>query len=504
MNDDNFFDALPTDMDITQSDVQQSAPIVRTGAQNQQNAEHANLMSGAAITENTMAANAMDATLNAPLGAPTSNQVGAIDPTRHQAVEQGHTAHASVTDNLTHDKVLQIPQISIQAFYETTATAQLMQLSATDRRMSRTHITMQAGGIVAAREFYQNIPTPNLILIESRLAQTELLAALDDLASVCDSGTKVCIMGHENDIMLYRSLVAKGVSDYLVLPTSPLRLIESIFNIYHDPSSEPLGKRYAFFGAKGGVGSSTLAHNIAYSIGYNIQDSVTVVDMDFAFGTLGLNFNQDPTQDLAELLKTPDRIDEATIDKMMLKHGGHLNLLPNITSIEKAADISVGAVGNLLQCLSQSVANSIIDLPHVWNDWVKATLVQADQIVITATPDLASLRNTKNIIDFLKVSRVQDKDPIVIMNQVGMIKKPEIKTKDFSDTIGVPIVVEIAYDPRLFGTAANNGQMIQEFTKNDKVLTQINDLAQTLLSKKTPAMNQKKGLLDMLLKKKSA
>lgn len=488
MSDDNFFDALPTDMDISQSDVLQSEPIVQPGQAEVQQS----------VTDNP------GVTAGAEPALVAQNSIMAADPTRQQAVDDGHAAHAAVSDNMAHEKVLHIPQISIQAFYETTATAQLMQLSATDRRMSRTHITMQAGGIIAAKAFYQNIPTPNLIIIESRLPQAELLAALDDLASVCDAGTKVCILGHENDIVLYRGLVEKGVSDYIVLPTSPLKLIESIFNIYHDPSSEPLGKRYAFFGAKGGVGSSTLAHNLAYAIGYNIQDSVTVVDMDFAFGTLGLNFNQDPSQDLADLLKTPDRIDEATIDKMMLKHGGHLNLLPNITSVEKSTEISVAAVSNLLQCLSQSVANSIIDLPHAWNDWVKATLVQSDQIVITATPDLASLRNTKNIIDFLKVSRVQDKDPLIIMNQVGMLKKPEIKTKDFADTIGVPIDVEIAYDPRLFGTAANNGQMIQEFTKSDKILTQINDLAQVLLSKKTLQADNKKGLLSMFLKKKSA
>ncbi|MBL1241542.1 MAG: AAA family ATPase [OCS116 cluster bacterium] len=489
MSDDNFFDDLPTDMDISQSDVTQSAPIIRP---EQTNAQQAPIESDLS---------------QAPLQAPVplaSAAPMAADPTRAQAMDQNQMAHAVVGDDDTNQKVLHIPQISIQAFYETTTTAQLLQMSAGDRRMSRTHITMQAGGIVAAKAFYQNIPTPNLIIIESRLAHSELLVALDDLASVCDAGTKVCIMGHENDIMLYRGLVAKGVSDYLVLPTSPLKLIESIYNIYHDPQSEPLGKKFAFFGAKGGVGSSTLAHNIAYSIAYNIQDSVTVVDMDFAFGTLGLNFNQDPSQDIAELLKTPDRIDEATIDKMLLRHGGYLNLLPNITSIEKSSDISVAAVSNMLRCMSQSVTNSIIDLPHIWNDWVKSTLQQADQIIITATPDLASLRNTKNIIDFLKTSRKQDRDPLIVMNQMGMVKKPEIKTKDFSDTIGVPIVAEIAYDPRLFGTAANNGQMLQEFAKNEKILGQLDDLAQLMLRKKTQQVSAKKNLLDMFMKKKSA
>ncbi|MBL1419234.1 MAG: AAA family ATPase [Alphaproteobacteria bacterium] len=495
MSDDDFFDDLPTDMDIAQSDVEQSAPIVRVDQPvPMQTSGEDNLTS------------ALLPVVSDPKQVPSHLSA---DVTHGHAMDQNHLSPAVVSGNVVSgndasQKILQIPQISIQAFYETTPTAQLLQMSAGDRRMSRTHITMQAGGIVAAKAFYQNIPTPNLIIIESRLAHNELLLALDDLASVCDAGTKVCIMGHENDIMLYRDLVSKGVSDYLVLPTSPLNLIECIYNIYHDPQSKPLGKKFAFFGAKGGVGSSTLAHNIAYSIAYNIQDSVTVVDMDFAFGTLGLNFNQDPSQNIAELLKTPDRIDEATIDKMLLRHGGYLNLLPNMTSIEKSTEISVAAVGNMLQCMSQSVANSIIDLPHVWNDWVKSTLVQADQIIITATPDLASLRNTKNIIDFLKTSRVQDSDPLIVMNQMGMLRKPEIKTKDFADTVGASVVTEIAYDPKLFGTAANNGQMLQEFSRNEKILGQLDDLAQLMLHKKTQQVSAKKNLFDMFMKKKSA
>ena len=352
--------------------------------------------------------------------------------------------------------------------------------------------------------FYQNIPTPNLVVIESRLGQQELLNALDELAEVCDAGTKVLVIGHQNDIRLYRELVSKGISDYLVLPTEPLNFIESIFDIYNDPATEPLGKKYAFYGAKGGVGSSTLAHNLAYTIASEIKDSVTAIDMDFSFGTLGLNFNQDPMQDITDLLKTPDRIDDATIDKMVIKYSGHLNLLPNISSIEKTETIGVEAVQTLLDCVSKNVANSVIDLPHIWNEWTKACLIGADQIIITAMPDLASLRNTKNIVDYLKSNRSQDIDPIIIMNQVGMVKKPEIKTRDFADTIGIPILTEIAYDPRLFGTAANNGQMLHEFTKTDSVLAQLSELAEQIVGKKTQQISGKKSLLDMFKLKRSA
>lgn len=471
MSDNDFFDNLPKDMDISNSDVEQSTPIIRSEG-------------------NTSAQAIASMAGSTPLADPT--------------IIAQQTSHILTSDNESIQKVLPVPQISIQAFFETPATSQLLQLASADRRMSRAHITLQPGGIVTATEFYQTAPTPNLIIIESRLKQKDLLDALDGLAAVCDAGTKVFIMGHENDIRLYRGLVSKGISDYLVLPTSPINLIETIYNIYHDPESEPLGKKYAFFGANGGVGSSCIAHNLAYSIATNINDSVTIVDLDFAFGTLGLNFNQEPVQDIADLIKTPDRIDEATINKMVIQLNEQLNILTGAISIEKDHNISVLGVNKLLETLSKGVANTIIDLPHVWNDWSKSCLLQSDQIVITATPDLASLRNTKNIIDYLKSNRHHDHDPLVILNQIGMIKKPEIQRKDFEDTIGVPIIAEIAYDPQLFGTAANNGQMIQEFAKTNKTISQFDNIAQMLVGKKIQQISEKKSLLDIFKKKKSA
>lgn len=515
MSEKDFFDALPNDMDITQTDVQQSAPIIRPNVDLMATDVHTAPPSPSQMApQPSIEAQLAQAAPHIPVGQnPLDVQQDILNQGEMPAQEAfqlaqdvmqpAQSAMQPMESEASH-KVMQIPQISIQAFYETDVAAQLLQSSSTDRRMSRTHITMQAGGIVAAANFYQNVPTPNLIVIESQLEQQELLSALDQLADVCDAGTKVLIIGHQNDIRLYRELVAKGISDYLVFPTQPLDFIETIFNIYNDPTSEPLGKKYAFFGSKGGVGSSTLAHNLAYTIATEIKDSVTAIDMDFSFGTLGLNFNQDPMQDITELLKTPDRIDDATIEKMVIKYGSYLNLLPNISSIEKTESIGADAVQILLDCVSKNVANSVIDLPHIWNKWTKSCLIGADQIIITAMPDLASLRNTKNIVDYLKSNRSQDIDPIIIMNQVGMLKKPEIKTKDFADTIGIPILTEIAYDPRLFGTAANNGQMLHEFAKSDSVLTQLSELAEQIVGKKTQQISGKKGLLDMFKLKRSA
>src|SRR5688572_9119621 len=124
-----------------------------------------------------------------------------------------------------------IPRISIQAFCENGAMAEIIQITSEDRRLAKAHVSVHMGGVEAAVAHYQQNPTPNLIIIESSLPRDHILAELDRLAENCDPGTKVLIIGHANDVMLYRELLKRGVSEYLVEPVAPLQLMEAISKI---------------------------------------------------------------------------------------------------------------------------------------------------------------------------------------------------------------------------------------------------------------------------------
>src|SRR6185295_14368121 len=122
-----------------------------------------------------------------------------------------------------------IPRVSIQAFCENGATAEIIQIAAEDRRLAKAHVSVHMGGVEAAVAHYQQNPTPNLIIIETSLPRDHILA------ENCDPGTKVLIIGHANDVMLYRELLKRGVSEYLVEPVAPLQLMEAISNLYNNP-----------------------------------------------------------------------------------------------------------------------------------------------------------------------------------------------------------------------------------------------------------------------------
>jgi pilus assembly protein CpaE len=387
-----------------------------------------------------------------------------------------------------------IPRITIQAFCDTPEIAGTVETAATDRRMARAHVKVHTGGIGAATEFYRSAPTPNLILVESRLPPDDLVAALDAMAEVCDAGTKVMAIGHSNDVRLYRELLKRGVSEYLVAPVDVMSIIMSISSIYREAGTEKLGQVYAFIGAKGGVGSSTIAHNVAWTMARLFGSDVILADLDLPFGTAGLDFNLDPTQGMADAVFGADRLDEVLLDRLLAKCEDHLSLLAAPASLDKAYDFTEAAFDQVLEIVQGNVPSVVLDVPHLWTSWARKTLISADEVVVTAAPDLANLRNTKSIVDLLRQARPNDAPPKLILNQVGVPKRPEIKPDDFAAALQLQPIATIPFDPLLFGTAANNGQMIAEASAKTTVSDVFGDIAQVVTGRKELKKSRKRGL----------
>lgn len=391
-----------------------------------------------------------------------------------------------------------VPRVSIQAFCETPEFTKTIEQAGQDRRMSRTHVGVQTGGIAAAVEYYTNAPTPNLVVVESSAQRTHMLTELDRLAGVCDANTKVIVVGHVNDISLYRELVDQGVNDYVVAPFSVLQFIDVIANVYDDPSAGQVGRSIAFVGAKGGCGSSTIAHNVGWVVSEILAENAVIADLDLAFGTLGLDFNQDPPQGVADALGAIDRLDEVLLDRLLAKCTDRLNLFTAPSTIDRDYNFEVDDLEHVLTLVRGTVPCIILDVPHLWTDWAKATLLAADKIVITAEPDLANLRNTKNLVDFLKNQRPNDPEPHLVLNRVGMPRRPEISTKDFIEALAIKPSLEIPFEPQLFGTAANNGQMIGELQAKSRVAHAFQTLALELTGRSEAKVARKSILAPLL------
>ncbi len=391
-----------------------------------------------------------------------------------------------------------VPRIAIHVFAQRPDTAATAEGAAADRRLARATTVVRPGGLAEALETYRNTPTPSLVMVESLDPGDTLLAGLDRLAEVCDPGTKVVVIGNANDIGLYRELMRRGVSEYLVPPLSPLQLIRTISGLYADPATPFVGRTMAFVGAKGGVGSSTLAHNFAWVISEHVQANTCVVDYDLPFGTAALDFNQDPIQGIADALSKPDRLDPTLLERMTARCTDRLSLFAAPATLDDDFDIAASAYEEVGRKIRSSAPYVVMDLPHLWSGWMRQALLSADDVVITAAPDLASLRNAKNLIDLIKRGRPNDAPPQLIINQVGLPGRPEIPVKEFSKALGVEPALVLPFDAKLFGGAANNGQMIFEVNAKAKASEGLAAFARALSRREVPAVKPK-GLIDRLM-----
>jgi len=392
------------------------------------------------------------------------------------------------------------PRVSVQAFCDTVETAAAVQAAGEDRRLAKAHVKIQMGGIGAATEVYRTSPTPNVILIETETRTDEILRGLDQLAEVCDEGTRVIVVGKVNDVLLYRGLTRRGVSEYLIGPINPIDVVRAICGLFSAPDAKPVGRIIAIVGAKGGGGASTIAHNIAWSIGRDLLLDTVIADLDLAFGTGGLDYNQDPPQGIADAVFSPDRVDTAFIDRLLSKCADHLNLLAAPAALDRVYDFGAEAFDSTLDSLRTSVPCVVLDVPHQWVSWTKRILSGADEILVVAGPDLANLRNTKSMIDLLRTARPNDRPPQYCLNQVGVPKRPEISTADFAKALGSEPLAVIPFEPQLFGTATNNGQMIAEVSGNHKTAELFRQMAQALTGR-AEVKRSRSGLFSPLLSK---
>jgi pilus assembly protein CpaE len=413
-------------------------------------------------------------------------QAAALDPATAEKAGDEHIAPA--------------PRVSIQAFCETVETAAAVQAASEDRRLVKAHLRIQMGGVTAAVEAYRSAPTPNVIVIESESRAEGLLAGLDELAGVCDAGTRVVVIGRMNDVVLYRELVRRGISDYLITPVGALDVVRAICGLFSAPDAKPVGRIIAVTGAKGGIGASTVAHNVGWAIARDLMLDSVVADLDLPFGTAGLDYNQDPPQGIADAVFSPDRVDSGFIDRLLSKCTNHLSLLAAPATLDRVYDFGTEAFDSIFETLRASVPYVVLDVPHQWTGWTKRALVGADDILIVAAPDLANLRNAKNLVDLLRAARPNDRRPFYCLNQVGIPKRPEIKAVDFAKALDDDPMAIIPFEPQLFGTAANNGQMIGEVSRSHRTAEMFRQLAK-LLTGRPETKKSRGGKLSPLIQK---
>jgi pilus assembly protein CpaE len=371
-----------------------------------------------------------------------------------------------------------------------------------DRRLAKARPSFFDGSIDAAIRQYQTAPSADLLIIETHDPSDAIFQQLDPLSEVCRADTNLILIGAHNDVGLYRALTKAGVREYLPMPVDTHNLLDTVVDVCADPSDQKQGRLVSFIGATGGAGSTTIANNVSWCIGKIFDGEVTLVDLDLAFGTVSIDFNLESPENSAQALGQAERLDEQFLARIIGKYNDNLGLLTAPGECSRAADLDPQALEEMLKRLRINAAWVTADLPHNWDAGVRHVLDASDEIVLTAVPTLASLRNAKSLTDVLNAKRKNDAPVRVVLNRVGEHAKTEIPAKDFASTLGSPLTVIVPHDPAIFGQAANTGHMVGEAPRSKGVIEPLNTLA-TVVSGRQGAEKRvaakKTSLLERML-----
>ena len=322
--------------------------------------------------------------------------------------------------------------------------------------------TVQRGGVEEAIRVLGQQRSPRLLLVD--LTGIDLpLSAMGELAEVCEPGVTVVALGDRNDVGLFRDLINSGVSDYLVKPVPPAILQKSLMGVVENAAqtrqSQRSGRLVAVMGSRGGVGSTLLATNLAWTIANRRRRRVALVDLDLQFGTVALSLDLEPCQGLGEALEQPGRIDGLFLDRIMAQHSDTLYVLGGEEGLGEPLMPDLGALDLLINELRNKFHYVIVDVPRQISSTTLHVLSRATTLVMVTDLSLAGMRDSLRLLTMFP-SVNAGCQIMVCANRCGEHGQGEITRKEFESGIGRAIDFSLPFDGKSLLASMNRGQPI--------------------------------------------
>lgn len=401
--------------------------------------------------------------------------------------------------NRTSAAQLLLPRLRIDAFVaEDVLTIEHLQ---NDRRAQRAQIELFDSGLEVAIARYADKPTPDIILVEQKCESKNVVALVDKLAEHCPSTTRLVLLGDCNDVALYRDLVKAGVSDYLLRPVGIAALLDTLLDVIDDDDAgSRVGKVIAFLGVRGGVGASTLSHNIADAINHTYDATTILVDADIGFGTAAIQFNIEPPFSLGDALKEQESLTPEVLDKHIFWEATRFGVLAApLHTVEQIAPPTLGSVRHVLDQARRLAKFVIVDLPTGIAPWSAEAFEIADEICLVSGNDLPSLRNARTLVQMLRKARPNDHPIRLIINRLPQKGGP-VPASEFKRILGTDVMFEFE-ETDLVRTVELAGGTLRKEDPKAPIVAKVNQLAAALGSFDAPAPSQRKSIMARFRRK---
>ncbi len=361
------------------------------------------------------------------------------------------------------------------------------------------------GGLRGAVQSLAVSASPQILLVD--LSETaDPTTEIGNLAEVCEPGTVVIAVGQVNDVRLYRMLMSSGLHDYLLKPIGADQLRDTIAQartIVHAPrmtdsTPEKTPCSVAVVGARGGVGTSTVATSLGWLMADRLERRTAILDLDVHFGTAALSLDLEPGRGLVDAIDNPSRIDGLFLERAMVKASEKLSILSAEAPIGAPIMTDGMAFAQLQDEMRANFETTIVDLPRGMMIQQPMLVSAAQTVVLVTEFTLAAARDTIRLLSWLKIHAPQS-TVLTVANRVQPAALAEIAQSDFEGSIERPVDILVPYDPKLLVQAAKLGKPVAELGRSSRTVAPLVDLAQRICASVeggTPGAPARRGLLD--------
>ena len=350
------------------------------------------------------------------------------------------------------------------AFLSDPQSEQTVQQCVTEMALS--YSSVHSGGILRANAHLAKTRSPMALMVD--ISNTELpVNEVHRLAEVCEPGVSVVVVGDRNDVGLYRDLIRAGVSDYIVKPLTRSLVQSAIDTVLGStgpgsaPLSEKSGRVVAVIGARGGVGATTVASNLAWFLANKESRRVCLVDLDVHYGdcALTLDVKLAGSAGLREALESPTRIDDLFLDRAMVRSGDRLFLLSSEEKLASPLRLNPDALAPLFEVLRKQFHYVIVDVPRGNGEFLHQMLELSTMRLVVVDQTARAIRDVLRLRSIIDAPHLGQRN-LVVLNRLGEGGKSDIDVATLSNTIGMPVDATIPYHPKSVITAANAGHPI--------------------------------------------
>jgi pilus assembly protein CpaE len=338
------------------------------------------------------------------------------------------------------------------------------------------------GNVETAVTMLQDIVSPKLLIIDIS-GVGDPMPMIDQLAEVCAPGTSVLVIGDTNDVSLYRDLKAAGVSDYAVKPLQADSFTGTILNCVSgeaEKAADPNKPVVFVIGARGGIGSSTLAISLGGEL-VNRNKRVVLVDLDLQYGSIALALDTQPGQGLREVLESPDRLDSMFLNSMTVKVSENLFILAGEEGVAETIMFHQDALAKLIAELTQHYDAVVVDLPRtiVSSNWTVLSL--AHYVLVLSDLSLVGIRDTSRLIAAAKGSIDAAKIKLVLSGS-GHDGAAKIDRKEFEAVIKAKVDYVLPHDARALTVAHQAARPVVNVAGGSKLAESIRSICSALFA----------------------